>query len=67
MQISVVMKPADPLDVLKRFVAAHPSQAAAASALGIKPAYLSDLLNKRRDFSERMLESLGLKQIVVKS
>lgn len=61
------MKQADPLDVLKRFVEAHPSQKEAASALGIKPAYLSDLLNRRRDFSDRMLESLGLKQIVVKS
>ncbi len=61
------MKQADPLDVLKRFVAAHPSQREAASALGIKPAYLSDLLNKRREFSDRMLGELGLKQIVVKS
>jgi hypothetical protein len=61
------MKETDPMDALRRYVSAYKTQAAAASALDITPAYLSDLLAGRRNFSERMLAALGLKQIVVKS
>lgn len=61
------MKQEDPLSTLKRFVAAHPTQKEAASALGISQPYLFDLLKGNRPFSERMLQELGLKQIVVKS
>jgi hypothetical protein len=60
------VKAVDPLDVLRQFVATHPTQVVAAAALGIKPAYLSDILNERRDFSETILAKLGLKRIVVK-
>lgn len=61
------MKTADPREVLKRFVEVHPNRKLAASALGIKEAYLSQLLTGRAPFSDRMLQELGLKQIVVKS
>lgn len=61
------MRQADPLEALKSFVETHPTQKAAATALGINESYLSDLLKARRKFSERMLEALGLKQVVVKS
>lgn len=53
------------LDRLHKFVAKYPTQKAAADALGIKPAYLSDLVNVRRDLSEKILKKLGLKRAVV--
>lgn len=56
----------EPLEALEHFIADAGSRKEACKALKITPAYLSDLLNGRRDFSERMLQSLGLKQIVVK-
>jgi transcriptional regulator with XRE-family HTH domain len=61
------VKHVDPLDSLKAFVAEYPSQLAAADALGISGAYLSDLLNGRRNINETMLKKLGLKRIVVKA
>jgi hypothetical protein len=60
------MKPVEPFEALERFIAEHGSRAEACKALGIKPAYLSDLLNGRRGFSENILNALGLKRIVVK-
>ena len=53
------------LDRLHKFVAKYPTQKAAADALDITPAYLSDLINLRRDLSEKMLAKLGLKRAVV--
>ena len=61
------MKAVDPLATLRAFVARHANQRDAAAALGISPAYLSDLLNERRDLSQKLLAKLGLKQIVIKS
>jgi plasmid maintenance system antidote protein VapI len=61
------MKPVDPLATLRAFVATHPTQQSAAAALEMSPAYLSDLLNERRDFSAAVLARLGLTQIVVKA
>ena len=61
------MRQTDPLETLRQFVGEYQNQKAAAKALGIKPAYLSDLLNQRRGFSQRILDAIGLKQIVVKS
>jgi len=55
----------DALSRLHKFVAKYPTQKDAAEALGIKPAYLSDLVNMRRDISERILSKLGLKRAVV--
>jgi len=52
---------------LRAFVAHHPNQRVAAAALDISPAYLSDLLNSRRDLSAKLLTKLGLRQIVVNS
>lgn len=61
------MKVVDPVAVLKQFVLTHPNQRAAAAALGISQAYLSDLLNARRDLSDTVLTKLNLKTIVVKN
>lgn len=61
------MRETNPTDALQRFVDRYPRQLDAARALGISPAYLSDLLHERRDMTEPMLAKLGLKQIVVKS
>jgi transcriptional regulator with XRE-family HTH domain len=42
------------------------SQKAAAEALGISQAYLSDLLNSRRNPSPAILDKLGLRETVVR-
>lgn len=55
----------DALDRLHKFVEKYPTQKDAAKALGIKPAYLSDLVNMRRDLSGTILAKLGLKRTVV--
>lgn len=53
------------LDRLHKFVEKYPTQKEAATALGISPAYLNDLVNMRRDLSSKMLARLGLKRAVV--
>lgn len=40
----------------------HGSQAAAAIALDVSPAYLSDVLAKRRDPGDKVLRALGLEK-----
>lgn len=55
----------NPLDRLHKFVDRFPTQKDAADALGIKPAYLSDLVNMRRDLSPNILAKLGLRRTVV--
>jgi transcriptional regulator with XRE-family HTH domain len=59
------MKEIDPLERLKRFVGEHETQRAAADALGISRPYLSDILNGRREFSDPILDKLGLRRVVV--
>lgn len=55
------------LNVLRRFVAEHGTQHAAAQALNVTDAYLSDILNGRRGLSDTMLDKLGLaKEIVIR-
>jgi hypothetical protein len=44
---------------LRDFVSSHPTQQEAAGALGIKPAYLSDILGKRRGVSDNVARRLG--------
>lgn len=55
----------DALDRLQKFVRKYPTQKDAAFALGITQAYLSDLINMRRDLSAPLLKKLGLKRAVV--
>ena len=57
---------ADARASLLALVETHGSQAAVAQRLGVSDAYVSDLLNNRRSFSDTMLEKLGLRRIVVK-
>lgn len=59
------MKEIDPLKTLRAFVEKHKTQAAAAEALGVSRPYLSDIINGRRDFSDPVLERLGLRRVVV--
>jgi transcriptional regulator with XRE-family HTH domain len=61
------MKEIDPLARLQAFVAKHPTQGAAADALEISGAYLSDLLKGRREPSPAILERLGLRRVVVEA
>jgi len=57
------MKNSDPREILKRRLDGM-TQAALAEELGIKPAYLSDILNFRRDPGPKVLRALGLTKIV---
>ena len=59
------MKEVDPIKALNAFVSKHKTQAAAADALGVSRPYLSDIINGRRDFSDAILERLGLRRVVV--
>lgn len=61
------MKPDKSMRRLRAFVKRHNTQKDAAAALGISPQYLGDLLTERRDFSDTVLQKLGLraKRIVV--
>lgn len=51
--------------VLEKYVLKYPTRKAAAEALGISAAYLTDLLYQRRELSEKMLTKLGLRRTVV--
>ena len=62
-----MLKQVDPRTELRRTVRTfYPTQRAAAEALGISGAYLSDMLNGRRDCSEAILKKLGLTSVVVR-
>lgn len=54
------MHQAGALNVLRRFVAQHRTQRAAAKALGISEPYLTDLLKGHRGLSNMILAGLGL-------
>ena len=41
------------------------TQKAAAKDLGITPQYFSDMVNGRRDFSERILDKIGLENCYI--
>lgn len=43
---------------------AHPTQASWAKANGISPAYVSDVIQGRREPGEKILKALGLKRVV---
>jgi len=58
------MKEIDPLARLQAFVAKHPTQGAAADALEISGAYLSDLLKGRREPSPAILERLLREELI---
>lgn len=60
------VKGIDALGRLHAFVNRYKTRRDAASALGITPQYLSDLLSTRRDLSDKMLAKLGLRRVVVK-
>lgn len=54
------MTNSDALELLQRTVAKHKTKRAAAEALGISPPYLHDLLQGKRDLSDKILKRLGL-------
>ena len=57
----------DVIQELEKQVRRAGTQKDAATALGISPQYLNDLLQGRRDASDNILEKLGLKRVVVKA
>ena len=56
---------ADPVKALRRLVKTLGTQRAAAAGLGISVNYMSDLINGRRDCSDRILAKLQLKRVIV--
>lgn len=54
-------KTADAQLALQRLVKSSGSQLKAARALGLSPQYVNDLLKGRRQFSDAVLDKLGLK------
>jgi plasmid maintenance system antidote protein VapI len=61
-----MVKEIDPYAALDAFVAGYRTKGEAAEALGISQPYLTDLLQRRRNFSDNMLSKLNLMTIVVK-
>lgn len=55
----------DVIEVLKRQVITYSSQKAVAERIGISPQYLSDILQKRRGLSWKVLSFLGMEKRVV--
>jgi transcriptional regulator with XRE-family HTH domain len=53
----------DPRTLIRRRLDGK-TQAALAAELGITPAYLSDILNFRREPGRRVLKALGLQKVV---
>lgn len=50
---------------LRGLISTYESQAACAKALGISPAYLSDILQLRRDPGPTVLKALGFERRVI--
>lgn len=59
------MPDVNPTMALQHKVREYKTQKDAAKALGISPAYLSDLVNGRRDVPTKILAKLGLRKAVV--
>lgn len=53
----------DVLRQLRTFVREHPTQDAAARALGISPQHLSDTLKRKRAIGPAVLRALGLRKV----
>ena len=52
---------ANPITELKARVATYQTQNEAARALGVSSGYLSDLMNGKRGFGNKMLKALGIR------
>lgn len=59
------MKERDPHAVLTELVKQCGTQSAAAERLGVSRMFVTDLLLRRRKFSDEMLAKLGLRRVVV--
>jgi len=57
------MNEAKLLELIKRFVEKHETQRAAASALGISPQYLSDILSARRPPTDSVLAAIRIERV----
>jgi hypothetical protein len=61
------MKVVDPNPALIAFVSKYRTKNDAAAVLGISASYLQDILKGNRRIPTKVIEALGLKQVVVKS
>ena len=57
----------DPLVVLHSMAKELGGQKQLADKLGYKPPYISDILNGRRDVTDKMLAKIGLRRVVVRA
>lgn len=57
----------DPLAVLREMARKAGTQQKLADKLGYTPAYLSDVMNGRRNVTDDMLAKIGLRRVVVKA
>ncbi|GJD97491.1 hypothetical protein OCOJLMKI_4722 [Methylobacterium iners] len=55
----------DPQDVLRAAIEEEGSASAVARRLGVSPAYLLDVRHGRRPASNRLLEAMGLRRVIV--
>lgn len=61
---TAVMNISELLSKIDSLVEKHGSQKALAQHLGISQQYLNDVVRLRRDPSEKLLKSLGLKKVI---
>lgn len=52
------------IELIRQKVKAHGSQIKTAKELDIAPAYLSDILNGRRDVSDSVARKLGYRRVI---
>lgn len=57
----------DPIARLRAWVDQYPTQQAAATAMGITPSYLSEMLSGKRYVSTKTLALLGLREAVIEA
>ena len=55
----------DVMNALRRVIRVHGTQVAAAKRLGFSNAFISDVINGRRDPSVRLAAALGFDRVVV--
>ena len=58
------MKTSTALAAVRRAVASHGTERAAALHLGVSPQYLNDVLHARRQPGPKLLKALGMEKVV---
>ena len=59
------LKPIDPVARLLALQAKIGTRKDLAQKMGVTPSYMSDVINRRRDLSPRLLKALGLRRVII--